>query len=84
MKTGAGGGNTEEGESIELFELPKDKIREFINDDSNPRAPGKKKYLFKPIKTNFLTVLKVLNFFKGLLYGLMWFLYEKDNYFKTK
>lgn len=40
LKTGKGGGNLEEGESIELFELPKDQIREFINDDSNPRAPG--------------------------------------------
>jgi hypothetical protein len=45
MKTGPGGGNPAEGESIELFELPVDQIREFINDDSNPRAPGKKTIL---------------------------------------
>ena len=41
MKTGPGGGNPDEGECIELVELPINKIREFINDDSNPRAPGK-------------------------------------------
>ena len=40
MKKGPGGGNVDEGESIELFELHKDNVREFIMDDSNPRPPG--------------------------------------------
>jgi UDP-sugar diphosphatase len=40
MKVGPGGGNANEGEIIELFELPKDKIREFIDDESSPKPPG--------------------------------------------
>lgn len=40
MKTGKGGGNEHEGELIELFELPKSKVLEFIEDEAEPKPPG--------------------------------------------
>ena len=59
LKTAPGGGNADEGEFIELFELPVSSIREFINDYNNE----------KPL---------------GVEYGLKWFLYEREEYFKNK
>jgi UDP-sugar diphosphatase len=59
MKTGSGGGNANEGEFVELFELNESKIREFIDDESRAKPPG-------------------------LLYGLMWFLYEREQFMKNK
>lgn len=52
MKTGRGGGNENEGECIELFELPIDKLNAFIEDESVPKPPG-------------------------LLFALLWFLYQR-------
>ncbi|CAF0724693.1 unnamed protein product [Brachionus calyciflorus] len=59
MKVSSGGGNPNEAEFIELFEIHQDLVRDFLNDDSKPKPPG-------------------------LLYGLMWFLYEREQFFKSK
>lgn len=58
MKVGTGGGNQHEGEFIELYEIHKDLIREFLNDESKQKPPG-------------------------LLYGLMWFIYEREGFLKS-
>ncbi|RNA09248.1 GDP-mannose pyrophosphatase [Brachionus plicatilis] len=55
MKIGSGGGNQYEGEFIDLYEIHKDSIREFLDDESKQKPPG-------------------------LLYGLMWFLYEREHF----
>lgn len=60
MKTHQGGGNPNEGEFIELFELKLENIRNFIRYDVDHQKP------------------------QGLLFALMWFLYEKESYFKEK
>ena len=58
---GAGGGNTDEGEFIDLFELPEEKVKEFMQEkrDGNATPPG-------------------------LLYALMWFLYERKEFMEKK
>lgn len=59
MKVGSGGGNDHEGEFIELFEIQKHLISDFLNDESKQKPPG-------------------------LLYGLMWFLYERETFLQSK
>lgn len=59
MRTGTGGGNKDEGEFVELFELKEELIKDFLDDETKPKPPG-------------------------LLYGLMWFQYEKDSFLKSK
>ena len=40
MKVNEGGGNRLEGEKIELYYLPRDKVLEFLHDESLPKPPS--------------------------------------------
>jgi UDP-sugar diphosphatase len=57
MKVTNGGGNHYEGEFIEIFELHKNDIKSFMNDETKEKPAG-------------------------LLYSLIWFLYEREEFLK--
>jgi hypothetical protein len=40
LKVNEGGGNHEEGEYIQLYELPEANVKVFMNDDAHPKPPG--------------------------------------------
>ena len=40
LKVSEGGGNHEEGEYIQLYELPEANVKAFMNDDAHPKPPG--------------------------------------------
>jgi UDP-sugar diphosphatase len=67
---GAGGGNVHEGEFIELFELKESEVRQFINDE--PEGEDKSARLRNNSKP------------PGLLFALMWFLYEREAFLAEK
>lgn len=55
-KVGPGGGNSDEGECIEVYDLEESKIRDFISNNTAPKTPGKFWFLiyFKIIFFNFI------------------------------
>jgi UDP-sugar diphosphatase len=66
---GAGGGNVHEGEFIELFELNESEVRQFINDEPGDERSTQLRNNSKP---------------PGLLFALMWFLYEREAFLAQK
>jgi UDP-sugar diphosphatase len=72
--SGAGGGNRHEGEFIELFELKESEVRAFVNDEEE--VSGSENEVSVRLRNNSKP--------PGLLFALMWFMYERDAFLVEK